>query len=102
MAETLDVLGNTAREVHPSFDRVDELSDVAAGFRRAICERPDDDAPRLVFADWLDENDYGVEALVTRNMVRCPENRMEVDGHPPGRVGPARTVPGNRPLRLPR
>ena len=25
-------------------------------FLRAICEAPDDDAPRLVFADWLDEN----------------------------------------------
>jgi uncharacterized protein (TIGR02996 family) len=24
-------------------------------FLRAICEAPDDDAPRLVFADWLDE-----------------------------------------------
>src|SRR5260370_33292430 len=25
-------------------------------FLRAICEAPDDDAPRLVYADWLDEN----------------------------------------------
>lgn len=25
-------------------------------FLRAICQAPDDDAPRLVFADWLDEN----------------------------------------------
>jgi uncharacterized protein (TIGR02996 family) len=25
-------------------------------FLRAICENPDDDTPRLVFADWLDEN----------------------------------------------
>src|SRR3954452_24118243 len=24
-------------------------------FLRAICQAPDDDAPRLVFADWLDE-----------------------------------------------
>jgi uncharacterized protein (TIGR02996 family) len=23
---------------------------------RAICENPDDDAPRLVYADWLDEH----------------------------------------------
>ena len=23
---------------------------------RAVCENPDDDTPRLVFADWLDEN----------------------------------------------
>src|SRR5262245_18950992 len=25
-------------------------------FLRTICENPDDDAPRLVYADWLDEN----------------------------------------------
>lgn len=25
-------------------------------FLRAICENPDDDAPRLIYADWLDEN----------------------------------------------
>jgi uncharacterized protein (TIGR02996 family) len=31
------------------------LSDRNA-FLRAICEQPADDAPRLVFADWLDEN----------------------------------------------
>ena len=24
---------------------------------RAVCENPDDDTPRLVFADWLDEHD---------------------------------------------
>jgi uncharacterized protein (TIGR02996 family) len=27
-----------------------------AAFLRAICERPHDDAPRLVYADWLDEH----------------------------------------------
>jgi uncharacterized protein (TIGR02996 family) len=27
----------------------------AEDFLRAICERPDDDVPRLVYADWLDE-----------------------------------------------
>ena len=30
------------------------MSDEAA-FLRAICEHPDEDTPRLVFADWLDE-----------------------------------------------
>src|SRR6201986_5154337 len=25
-------------------------------FLRAICDNPDDDTPRLVFADWLQEN----------------------------------------------
>lgn len=28
-----------------------------AGFIRAICAAPADDLPRLVFADWLEEND---------------------------------------------
>src|SRR4051794_36083560 len=28
-----------------------------AGFLAAICEHPDDDTPRLIYADWLDE--YG-------------------------------------------
>ena len=58
-------------------------------FLRAICENPDDDAPRLIYADWLDENgdseraefirlqigisgrDDAVEALSGR--VRCEE-----------------------------
>ena len=26
------------------------------GFLRTICEAPDDDLPRLIFADWLDEH----------------------------------------------
>ncbi len=31
----------------------------AEPFLRAICEHPDDDAPRLVFSDWLDERGEG-------------------------------------------
>jgi uncharacterized protein (TIGR02996 family) len=30
--------------------------EVQAGFLQAICDNPDDDTPRLVFADWLDEH----------------------------------------------
>lgn len=35
-----------------------EASDTSdrAAFLRAVCEDPSDDCPRLVFADWLDEN----------------------------------------------
>ncbi len=29
--------------------------DRAGAFLQAICESPDDDAPRLIFADWLEE-----------------------------------------------
>jgi uncharacterized protein (TIGR02996 family) len=33
------------------------MSASRTAFLRAICENPDDDNPRLVFADWLDEQD---------------------------------------------
>jgi uncharacterized protein (TIGR02996 family) len=36
---------------------------------RAICENPDDDTPRLVFADWL--QDYGDEARAEFIRVSC-------------------------------
>lgn len=31
------------------------MTDDEAAFLRAICDQPEDDAPRLVYADWLDE-----------------------------------------------
>jgi uncharacterized protein (TIGR02996 family) len=36
---------------------------------RAICENPDDDLPRLAFADWLDENDWPDRAAFVRAQV---------------------------------
>jgi uncharacterized protein (TIGR02996 family) len=39
-------------------------------FLRAICQAPDDDAPRLVFADWLDENGDPERAEFIRLQVR--------------------------------
>jgi uncharacterized protein (TIGR02996 family) len=36
---------------------------------RAVCERPDDDLPRLVFADWLDE--HGEHDRATFIRVQC-------------------------------
>jgi uncharacterized protein (TIGR02996 family) len=35
----------------------------------AICENPDEDTPRLVFADWLDENDRCEQAAFVRAQV---------------------------------
>lgn len=35
----------------------------------AICENPDDDTPRLVFADWLDEHERGEQAAFVRAQV---------------------------------
>ncbi len=36
---------------------------------RAVCENPDDDLPRLVFADWLDEHDEPARAEFIRVQV---------------------------------
>ena len=35
-------------------------------FLQTILESPDDDAPRLVFADWLDEHGNGEQAEFIR------------------------------------
>jgi uncharacterized protein (TIGR02996 family) len=42
---------------------------------RAILDAPDDDAPRLVYADWLQENDWYWEATHLRKAVASPEGR---------------------------
>ena len=45
-----------------------------ADFLRAICEQPDDDTPRLAYADWLEETgtdaDRATRALAMQH-VRC-------------------------------
>ncbi len=38
-------------------------------FLQAICENPDDDAPRLVYADWLDEQGRGEAAEFIRAQI---------------------------------
>jgi uncharacterized protein (TIGR02996 family) len=48
------------------------MSDEGA-FLRAICENPDEDTPRLVFADWLDEHDRPERAELIR--VQCERAR---------------------------
>src|SRR5437762_759494 len=45
------------------------------GFLSAICETPDDDAPRLVYADWLDDNGQPDRAEFVR--LQCRLARME-------------------------
>ena len=47
------------------------MTDTAA-FLRAVCERPADDAPRLVYADWLDEHGAADHAEFIRLQVRPP------------------------------
>ena len=47
-------------------------------FLRAISEAPDDDAPRLVFADWLDENSEPERAEFIRLQVRLARAPQEI------------------------
>jgi uncharacterized protein (TIGR02996 family) len=42
------------------------------GLLRAVLCDPDDDAPRLILADWLDENDQSDRATLIRRMVAMP------------------------------
>ena len=44
---------------------------------RAVCENPDDDTPRLVFADWLQENGEDDRAEFIR--VQCEAARLAAD-----------------------
>jgi uncharacterized protein (TIGR02996 family) len=37
-------------------------------FLRAIVDRPEDDLPRLIFADWLEEQGFGDTARVQREL----------------------------------
>jgi uncharacterized protein (TIGR02996 family) len=39
-----------------------------SAFRRVIAENPDDPAPRLIFADWLDERGRLMEAAELRSL----------------------------------
>src|SRR6266545_333496 len=39
---------------------------------RAVCDHPDDDTPRLVFADWLQENGEEARAEFIRVQVELP------------------------------
>jgi uncharacterized protein (TIGR02996 family) len=49
------------------------------GFVQAICEAPDDDTPRLISADWLEENGQPERAEFIR--VQCRLGRMD-EGDP--------------------
>jgi uncharacterized protein (TIGR02996 family) len=46
-------------------------------FLRVICERPEDDAPRLVYADWLEEEGECAQSQFIR--VQCELQRSDLD-----------------------
>jgi uncharacterized protein (TIGR02996 family) len=48
-------------------------------FIQAIQEPPEDDAPRLVFADWLDENGDEPRAEFIRLQCRLPHLRDDLE-----------------------
>lgn len=52
-------------------------------FLKAIRANPDDDLPRLVFADWLDEHGDEKWAAVIRDQCARPHQRVEHTGHGP-------------------
>jgi uncharacterized protein (TIGR02996 family) len=55
------------------------------GLLSDICESPEDDTPRLVYADWLEENDTPQRAEFIR--VQCELSRLPAeDAHRPGLV----------------
>jgi uncharacterized protein (TIGR02996 family) len=45
----------------------------ARPFLRAICADPSDDAPRLIYADWLEEHDYSDQAEYIRTALAIPQ-----------------------------
>src|SRR5262249_31364018 len=49
----------------------------------AVFAHPDDDTPRLIYADWLDEHGEGVHAEFIRRQVEL----VRVNGGPPGQAG---------------
>lgn len=63
-------------------------------FLADIAEHPDDDAPRLIYADWLDDHG-GDEGRARAEFIRAqcelyrldrPDNPLDVMGHPAGAV----------------
>ena len=52
-------------------------NDTSLALLRAVCESPDDDTPRLVLADWLEENGEPERAEFIRIGVEIAMNRAD-------------------------
>ena len=52
------------------------MSAARAAFMRAICENPDDDTARLVFADWLTEHGENDRAVFIRLQVELAADTL--------------------------
>jgi uncharacterized protein (TIGR02996 family) len=55
---------------------------LADAFLQSICQSPDDDAPRLIFADWLDENGDPDRAEFIRIQCRLEHTLEDADDRP--------------------
>ena len=53
------------------------MNDLRAGFLETICADPDDDAPRLVYSDWLDEHGDETRAEFIRAQVELARLQAE-------------------------
>jgi uncharacterized protein (TIGR02996 family) len=49
------------------------MTDLGEALFRAVCEQPWDDAPRLIYADWLDEHGQSEQAAFIRFQCQYPE-----------------------------
>ncbi len=47
---------------------------------RAVCENPDEDTPRLVFADWLQENGDEARAEFIRVQIALARGSIAIPG----------------------
>jgi uncharacterized protein (TIGR02996 family) len=73
----------------PYTDRVrDSYHDAgpdSAGLRLSIEASPTDDAPKLIYADWLDENGHAEKAAAVRRALQPhiahPLRRIDIDAH---------------------
>lgn len=59
------------------------MTDTEAALLRAVCEAPDDDLPRLVYADWLDENGQGERAEWIRSEISHGKSTSWPSGRKP-------------------
>lgn len=51
----------------------------ARALLRAVLDHPEDDTPRLVYADWLEENGYAGRAKKIRRGVKYPDRTYDTD-----------------------
>ena len=48
------------------------------GLLQAVCEAPDDDGPRLVYADWCEDNGQPERAEFIRSQIRRDGNGLQI------------------------